>query len=141
MLKGVKPGDALPSIEREIDQDLIMRWAELSGDCNRLHTDPEFARQSRFGGTIAHGPMSLAYLNALMMECFAEEWAVGGKLLDVRFVAPIRPGDKIKITGVVKEVIDLDGGQSVECDIFIEKGDGEKAVVGKSIGRIGETPT
>ena len=130
MLRKVIPGDSLPVIEKEIDQDRILRWARISGDFNRLHVDPEFARQTRFGGTIAHGPMSLAFLNELMMECFGMGWARGGRLLDVRFVAPIRPGDRIRIGGTVKQV----QGASVECDLAVEKQDGEKAVVGRAIG-------
>jgi len=133
MLKKVNPGDPLPAIEKSIDQDMIQRWANLSGDFNRLHVDPEYARQTRFGGTIAHGPMSLAFLNELMMQCFGAGWAVGGKLLDVRFVAPIRPGDRIRIGGQVKEIKKKDGKNSVECDLIIEKQNGEKAVVGRGI--------
>jgi acyl-CoA thioesterase FadM len=64
------------------------------------------------------------------MECFGMGWAGGGKLLDVRFVAPIRPGDRIRIGGTVRQV----QGASVECDLVIEKQDGEKAVVGRAIG-------
>jgi len=133
MLKSVNPGDPLPSIEKAIDQYMILRSADLSGDFNRLHVDPEYARQTRFGGTIAHGPMSLAFMNELMMKCFGEGWAVGGKLLDVRFVAPIRPGDRIRIAGTVKEMQNKGERNSVECELSIEKQDGEKAVVGRGI--------
>jgi 3-hydroxybutyryl-CoA dehydratase len=134
MLKKAHPGDLLPAIEKAIDQEMIVRWARLSGDFNRLHVDPEYARQTRFQGTIAHGPMSLAFLNELMMECFGEGWAIGGRLLDVRFVAPIRPGDKIKIGGDVKEVQKKGENYSVECDLAIERQNGEKAVVGRAVG-------
>ena len=134
MLKWEKPGDSLPMIEKEISQERILQWARISGDFNRLHVDPEYARQTIFKGTIAHGPMSLAFLNELMMECFGEGWAVGGKLLDVRFVAPIRPGDRIRIGGKVKEVQKKEEKYSVECELSVEKQDGEKAVVGRAIG-------
>lgn len=134
MLKNAKSGDLLPSIEKAIDQNMILRWANLSGDFNRLHVDPDYARQTRFQGTIAHGPMSLAFLNELMMECFGLGWAAGGKLLEVQFVAPIRPGERIKIGGTVKQVNKVEGKISVECDLAVEKQNGEKAVVGKGIG-------
>jgi 3-hydroxybutyryl-CoA dehydratase len=130
MIRDARPDDALPSITKEIDQDRINRWATISGDFNKLHVDPEYAKGTPFGGTIMHGPMSLAFLNELMMECFGERWAVGGRLLDVRFVAPIRPGDRIRITGTVKEV----RGAEIECDLYIQKEGGEKAVVGRGIG-------
>jgi 3-hydroxybutyryl-CoA dehydratase len=134
MLRKVKPGDSLPVIEKEVDQERILRWARISGDFNRLHVDPEYARQTSFKGTIAHGPMSLAFLNELMMECFGEGWAVGGKLFDVRFVAPIRPGERIRIGGKVKEVQKKEEKYSVECELSVEKPDGEKAVVGRAVG-------
>jgi 3-hydroxybutyryl-CoA dehydratase len=126
----MKPGDLLPVIEKEIDQALILKWAQLSGDFNRLHVDLAFARQTSFGAAIAHGPMSLAFLNELMMACFGRGWAGGGKLLDLRFVTPIRPGDRIRIKGTVKDV----HGASVECDLVIEKQGGEKAVIGRAVG-------
>jgi 3-hydroxybutyryl-CoA dehydratase len=134
MLSKVQAGDLLPVIEKQIDQDRILRWAKISGDFNRLHVDPEYAKQTRFGGTIAHGPMSLAFLNELMMECFGMGWVKGGKLLDVRFVAPIRPDERIRIGGTVKQVGKTGERYSVECDLVIEKPNGEKAVVGRAIG-------
>jgi 3-hydroxybutyryl-CoA dehydratase len=134
MLKRVHSGDSLPAIEKDIDQDGILRWARLSGDFNRLHVDPNYARQTRFQGTIAHGPMSLAFLNELMMECCGLGWAAGGKLLEIRFVAPIRPGERIKIGGTVKQVDRIEGKISAECDLVVEKENGDKAVVGKAIG-------
>jgi len=137
MLKSVKPGDSLPCIEKSIDQDRILRWAKTSGDFNRLHVDPEYAKQTRFGGTIAHGPLSLAFLNELMMECFGMGWVSGGKLLDVRFVAPIRPGDKVRISGTVMQVQMTGDKWSVECDLAVEKQNGEKAVAGRAIGFLG----
>jgi 3-hydroxybutyryl-CoA dehydratase len=136
MIEGVRAGDALPSIEKRVDQERILAWAGVSGDFNRLHVDPEYAKKTPFKGTVAHGPMALAFLNQLMVECFGEGWILGGKLLDVRFVAPILPGDTITIGGSVKNVYHEGDGKFAECDLFIEKGDGEKAVVGRSIGRI-----
>jgi len=134
MLKKIKSGDLLPAVEKVIDQEMILSWARLSGDYNRLHVDPEYARQTRFKGTIAHGPISLAFLNELMMDGFGEGWAVGGKLLDVRFIAPIRPGDRIRIGGKIKEILAKEGKYEVECDLSIEKENGEKAVVGRAVG-------
>lgn len=141
MLKDVKVGQPLPAIEKDIDQERILRWAELSGDYNRLHVDEAYARSTQFKGTIAHGPMSLAFLNELMMTCFGEGWAVGGKLLDVRFVAPIRPGDRIRIGGKIKALAEEKGTQNVDCELFIEKEDGTQAVVGRGIGRLDKPPS
>jgi len=134
MLKNPQPGDSLPAIEKDIDQERIWQWAKLSGDFNRLHVDVAYAKQTRFGGTIAHGPMSLAFLNELMMDCFGRGWVAGGKLLEVRFIAPICPGDRIRIGGTVKEVKKRERKCAVECDLVIEKQNGGKAVLGRALG-------
>lgn len=123
----------LPVIEKDIDQERILRWAKLSGDYNRLHIDPEYARQTPFKGTIAHGPMSLAFLNELMMQSFGVAWAKGGQLLDVRFVAPIRPGDRIRVEGLIKAVQIKNGQKKVTCDLVIKNQQGEETAVGKGI--------
>ncbi len=129
----LKVGDSLPTIEKKIDQERIMAWADISGDFNRLHVDEEYARQTNFGGTIAHGPLSLAYLNELMMNVFGRNWITGGRLLNVRFVSPTRPGDTIRISGTVKELEQEEDTIRLHCDLFIEKGPGEKTVISECV--------
>ena len=125
-------GLRLPELYKEIDQEKINNWAAISGDFNRLHVDPEYARTTSFGGTIAHGPMALAFLNELMMSWAGAKWAIGGRLLDVRFKAPIRPGERIKISGTIKGNCDLDGKPYTECEVYVQKPDGILAVVGRA---------
>ena len=136
MITGIFPENKQKRVSRETLDRIVERrgllclWNKL----NRV--DPDYARQTRFQGTIAHGPMSLAFLNELMMICFGEGWASGGRLFDVRFVAPIRPGDRIRVSGTVSGVTSEKEGHLVECELSIDKGDGEKAVVGKSVARL-----
>lgn len=126
-------GKPLQPTEKEIDQERIWRWARLSGDYNRLHIDPEYAQQTIFKGTIAHGPMSLAFLNELMMQNFGLGWVWGGKLLDVRFVAPVRPGDHLRIEGVITEVRLVGEQKQVECELAIKNQRGEITVIGRGV--------
>jgi 3-hydroxybutyryl-CoA dehydratase len=130
MWKDSSPGDPLPEIIKAIDQDRINQWAEISGDFNRLHVDPDFAKNTPFRGTIAHGPMSLAFLNELMMRWAGLSWTSGGRLLDVRFRAPVRPGERIRISGFVRERGQTGQGLFIKCEVFIEKANGDRAVVG-----------
>ncbi len=55
-------GTELTPVVVEITQDKIDRYAHAGGDGNPLHTDPEFAAKTHFGGTVAHGMLVLAYL-------------------------------------------------------------------------------
>ena len=129
----VKVGDTLPILEKVISQERINRWAELSGDFNLLHVDPAYAAKTPFKGTIAHGPMSLAFLNEFMMKCFETDWLNGGILADVRFVSPVRPGDRITVKGVVTAISNRHDRYYAECELSVEKQDGTKAVVGRGI--------
>jgi 3-hydroxybutyryl-CoA dehydratase len=138
--KSAKQGDTLPAFEKTINQDRIMAWARISGDFNRLHVDPAYAAETRFKGTIAHGPMSLGFLNQLMMECFGSSWVQGGQLLDVRFVAPICPGDTVVVSGTIREISEKNGEAYAECELFIDKVEGERAVVGRAASRFPEKP-
>jgi 3-hydroxybutyryl-CoA dehydratase len=86
------------SLTVEMTQDTIDRWARLGGDFNPLHVDPEFAQHSRFAGTIAHGAIAIALMERVMIEQLGERWLHGGALVDVRFVAPVRPGRRYELT-------------------------------------------
>ena len=78
--------------ELRVTQELIDEWAGLSGDFNPLHVDEGYAAATRFGGTIAHGHLTLALMEGLMLELAGERWLGGGLLSGVKFAAPVRPG-------------------------------------------------
>lgn len=86
--------DAISPVVKRITQAQIDRYAEASGDHNPIHIDPDFARGTPFGGTIAHGMLVLAMVGELMTRAFGERWLAGGRL-QVRFRAPARPGDTL----------------------------------------------
>ncbi|MFH1058393.1 MAG: MaoC family dehydratase [Pseudomonadota bacterium] len=138
MSQTFQTGNALPAISKQIDQARINGWAELSGDFNCLHVDPEYAAGSRFKSTIAHGPMSLAFLHELMMANFGLAWARAGRLLEVRFLAPILPGDSISLGGSVEGVQEEPGGTRLMVRLGITKADGKLAVTGLGAVPLGE---
>jgi len=53
-------GEALPPLMKRVTQEMINRWAEVSGDFNPLHVDPDFGKTIFFGTNIAHGPLTLS---------------------------------------------------------------------------------
>ena len=96
-------GDELPALSKAITQDEILRYARVSGDGNPLHTDPEFAAATQFGGTVAHGMLVLAYLSEMLTAAFGERWVAHGRM-KARFRAPARPGDTVTAAGRVIKV-------------------------------------
>jgi acyl dehydratase len=84
-----------------VDQAMIDRFAEATGDHQFIHVDPERARLTPFGGTIAHGFLTLSLLSMLFERSGAP--APGGIRMGVnygtnkvRFLAPVRSGSRIR---------------------------------------------
>src|SRR3989337_2739102 len=120
-------GADLAPVVKEITQEKINRYAQAGGDGNPLHTDPEFADQTMFGGTIAHGMLILAYLSEMMTASFGQAWLSGGRL-KVRFKAPARPGDTVSAVG---HVVRAEGGRTV-CAVECRNQAGETLVSGEA---------
>lgn len=91
-----------PLLTKRLTQEKIDVYAVAGGDHNPLHVDPDFASRTRFGGTIAHGMLVLAYLSETMTLTCGEKWLARGRL-KVRFRAPARPGDTVQTFAVARD--------------------------------------
>ena len=97
----IQTDDVIPQLTRWVSQDKINKWADVVGDHNPLHVDPEYAKQTKFKSTIAHGPLVISFISEMMGNWLGPGWFEGGKLLDVRFRAPVKSDDEITIQGKV----------------------------------------
>lgn len=80
--------------------DFARRW-----DPQPFHTDEVRARESPYGGLIASGIHTLAAAFGHMLRTgFVEQVSMGGTGLEVRWPAPVRPGDEIAVSGRVEEL-------------------------------------
>lgn len=83
-----------------IDQDRIDEFAEATEDRQFIHVDPDAAARTPFGGTIAHGFLSLSMLSRMAAEGMlvpdSIRMAVNYGLDRVRFIAPVRSGKRIR---------------------------------------------
>ena len=83
-----------------IDQQRIEEFADATEDRQFIHTDPEAAAQTPFGGTIAHGFLSLSMLSRMAAEGMLVpdnvKMAVNYGLDRVRFIKPVRSGKRIR---------------------------------------------
>lgn len=114
MTSAARPGTKLPDRHHVVDQALIKRYALVSGDMNPLHLDPEFAKTTRFGRTIAHGMMILAFVSQAMSEWAEDLWETHG-YLRATFVAPIFAGDEVVVRAVVQTITPEARVCTVEC--------------------------
>lgn len=83
-------------LSREVTREAIAAYADAVGDHNPIHVDEAFARTTPFGGLIAHGMLTLAYVSEALERAFGERWARSGRL-KVRFKLPARPGDTVTV--------------------------------------------
>jgi acyl dehydratase len=83
-----------------VDQAMIDAFAEATGDRQFIHIDPAAAAQTPFGGTIAHGLLTLSLLPAMAAEVLERpaetQMSVNYGFDRVRFVAPVRSGARIR---------------------------------------------
>ena len=89
-----------PSRWITVDQDRIDRFADVTEDWQFIHVDPERAKETPFGTTIAHGFLSLSLLSAMIPDDFpqAEGAAMGVNFgFDrIRFIEPVRSGARVR---------------------------------------------
>lgn len=96
-------GDTVETAARTVTESDVMRFAALSGDYDQLHTDAEYAKETRFGERIAHGLLGLSIVSGLGSRLgFAEGTVQAFTSLDWKFRGPIRFGDTIRARLTVK---------------------------------------
>jgi len=97
-------GYAVESPSRTITEADVMLFAGLSGDFNQLHTDAEFAKETPFGGRVAHGLLVLSIASGLAARLgFMEGTVMAFRGLEWKFSAPAKFGDTIRARFEVKE--------------------------------------
>ncbi len=98
-----------------IDQDRVNQFAECTGDHQFIHIDEEKAKQTPFGGTIAHGFLSLSLIPALSSGLLIRpeglKMAVNYGLDSLRFIQPVRVGSRVRLNVQVLDVTEKNPGQ------------------------------
>lgn len=91
-----------------VDQDAIDRFADVTGDHQFIHVDPTAAARTPFGGTIAHGFLTLSLLSQMasgvMLVPETTRMAANYGLDGVRFLAPVRAGKRVRGRFVLKAI-------------------------------------
>jgi acyl dehydratase len=131
-----------PSEWREVTQDLIDQFAEVSGDDQWIHVDTERAQtDSPFGTTVAHGNLTLSMIDGFrsgLMESSGFKMGVNYGWNKVRFPAPVPAGSRIRASIETLSVDELDGGwyQIAQKWTVEVEGNEKPACVAESVGRL-----
>jgi len=125
---------------RVMEQDRVNQFADATDDHQYIHVDPERAKASPFGGTIAHGFLTLSLLAPITGELVKVSDATTGVnygLDRVRFPAPLPVGAEWRGGAEVVEVSDVPGGKQMKLKVTVEvKGSEKPAMVAESLVRI-----
>lgn len=107
----------------EITQERVDTFADATGDHQWIHVDAERSAEGPFGGTIAHGYLTLSMVPWLGSEVFALD-TPGAKLNygvnKVRFPHPVRVGKRVRAHVSMGEVTDLPAGKQITLRYTIE---------------------
>jgi acyl dehydratase len=143
------PGDVRSTVGQEVlvtdwltvDQQRIDKFAEATGDFQWIHVDVERAASSPYGGTIAHGFLTLSLLGGFyepyLQHAFPFcDMGLNYGLNKVRFTAPVRSGSRVRGRFVMAKAEDVEGGFQLTYNVTLEiEGQERPAVVAESIVR------
>jgi acyl dehydratase len=116
---------------KEVTQESVNAFADATGDHQWIHVDPERAKDTPFGGTIAHGFYTLSMYPALFYEMVSFEGFAFGLnygLNRVRFPAPLPVGSRVRVRATLASVEDIAGGIQTTIEYTFEREGGEKPV-------------
>ena len=92
----------------DVDQTMINSFADATNDHQYIHVDPERAKaETPFGGTIAHGFLTLSLLSAMNYDCLPkireQTMGINYGFEKIRFMSPVKPGNRIRGSFVLSE--------------------------------------
>ncbi|MGP3948903.1 MaoC family dehydratase [Streptomyces sp. 7N604] len=123
----------------EVDQKRIDLFADATGDHQWIHVDPEKAAAGPFGTTIAHGYLTLSLLPAFVPQLLRVEgvrMGINYGSNKVRFPSPVPVGSRLRATGKIAEVTEVEGGVQLTTSVTVEREGGAKpACVAETVSR------
>ena len=125
----LKVGDKF-STERHVTDELVRKFAEVSGDHNPIHLDEEFAKTTRFGRRIAHGMLSGAFISAVLGYEFKERKIIYLSQT-MKFTAPVYLDDVVTATATVTNIREEKG--IVTLETVCTNQNGEPVVTGEAV--------
>ncbi len=128
-----KVGDSAKFTKKITEED-VMKFAEVSGDYNPIHVNPEFAKTQMFGKQVAHGIISAGLISAVMgVKLFGPGILYGEQT--VRFVKPVFFDDTLTAIATVKEKFTKKEGKLkfIKCDTKVYNQNDELVTDGEGV--------
>ena len=127
----VEEGTELPTLRKDPTTQQLVMYAGASGDYYQIHYDKDYAKNNGLPDVILHGALKNAYLGQLMTDWIGQQGSL--KKLAVQYRGMDVPGTPMFAKGTVSKKCEQDGEHIVECDIRLEKEDGQTTTPGHAI--------
>jgi acyl dehydratase len=119
-------GQEMVSPWRDVTQDQVTAFADISGDRQWIHVDADRAgRESPYGGTIAHGFFTLALASRLLRDAVGSidgaRMGINYGLNKVRFPAPLPTGSRVRGRCTLQRVDAVEGGVQATWSVLVER--------------------
>lgn len=123
----------------DITQDRVNLFADATDDHQWIHVDPQRAAGGPFGGTIAHGLLTLSLIPHFTQQLYRVDnvaMAISYGYNRVRFITPVRVGARLRARAEIASVTQLDGAVQATLNTTVEiEGSEKPAAVAESIVR------
>jgi acyl dehydratase len=125
---------------QEMTQERVNQFADVTDDHNFIHVDPERAKETVFGGTIAHGFLTLSMLAPIsqrLLSVTGAKASINYGTDKVRFPAPLPVGSRVRMKARLANLEDVPGGAQMTLELTFERDGGDKPVcVAESLARV-----
>jgi acyl dehydratase len=129
-------GDTIDGPEFAVSRESIRLFCDASLDYNPLHLDDDYMKgnfgKTNFGGIIMHGMNNFGLMSRMITD-----WALSSgailRRLETRWVKPVKPGDTIQPTGIVRSKQTSTKSRWVLIDVMVRNQAGEKVAAGEAM--------
>ena len=129
-------GDAIGGRKFAVSRESIRLFCDASLDYNPLHLDDEYMKgnfgKTNFGGIIMHGMNNFGLISRMLTDWAYPAGAVHRRL-ETRWVKPVKPGDTIQPTGIIKSKQTTEKSRWVLIDVLVRNQNDEKVAVGEAM--------
>lgn len=126
--ENVTEGMEIPSLVKHPSTQQLVKYAGASGDFYQIHYDVEFAKNNGLPGIIIHGALKNAFLGQLMTDWIGNSGTL--RKLSCQYRSMDVPVDTLSCKGVVTKTYQEGDKFLVDCDIWLENGQGERTTPG-----------
>jgi 3-hydroxybutyryl-CoA dehydratase len=134
--ENLSPGDTIDGPTFEVSRESIRLFCDASLDYNPLHLDDDYMKgnfgKTYFGGIIMHVMNNFGLISRMLTDWAYPAGAIHRRL-ETRWVKPVRPGDTIKPTGIVKSKQATAKSRWVLIDVMVKNQHDEKVATGEAM--------